>query len=88
MDIRHQLLSFGIDGVTIVRRRFGGGDQPLVVPAPLVAAFGGGCDPVKLDVFLPVCDALGCFADDFVAQGDQMLPSEAGIFLCQLSGVV
>ena len=57
-DIGHQLIRFGVDGVTMVCRRCGGGDQPQVAPSPLVATFGGFCEPLKFDVFLVACDAL------------------------------
>ena len=57
LDIRHQLLGFAINGMAVVQLRCGWGDHPLVAPAPLVAAFGGCCDFIKLDVLLPVCDA-------------------------------
>ena len=87
-DMRRQNLCLRIDGMAAIQFRCGRGDQPQVTPAPLMAAFGGCCDFFKLDVFLTACDALGCFGDDLVAQGDQMLPSEAGIFLGHLPGVV
>ena len=44
--MRHKLLRFGVDRVTMVCRWCDGGDHPLVTPVTLVAAFGGGCDPV------------------------------------------
>ena len=80
-DIGNQLLGFSIDGVAVVQLRCGWGNQPLVAPSPLVAAFGGTCDFLKLDIFLTSCDALRCGSDDLVAQGDQILPPEVGKFL-------
>ena len=87
-DMRHQLIRFGIDRMAVVELRCGRGDQTLVAPSPLVAAFGSTYDPVKLDVLLLAFDPLRCGGDDIVAQGDQMLLSEEGIFWGQLSGVV
>lgn len=49
-DMRHKLIRFGVDRVTMVCRRCGGGDQPQLTPAPLVAAFGGCFEPFELDM--------------------------------------
>ena len=74
LDMRHQLIRFGVDGVAVVQLLCGGGNQTLVTPALLVAAFGGTCDPAELDVFLAACDALGCFSDDLITQGGPDAP--------------
>ena len=58
LDIRHKLIRFGVDGVAVVESRCGGGDQSLVAPAPLVAAFGGFAYLLKFDVLLLICNLL------------------------------
>ena len=59
-DMRHERIRFGVDGVTVVRRRCGGGDQPQVAPVPLVAAFGGCCslDGDRLVTALLFCNQI------------------------------
>lgn len=66
-DMRRQNLCLRIDGVALVLLRRGGGDQSLVAPSPLVAAFGGFAYPLKFDVLLLICNLLRHICDDLVA---------------------
>jgi hypothetical protein len=57
-DMRHQLIRFGVDRMAVVELRCGWGNQPLVVPALLVAAFSGFAYLLKFDVLLSICNLL------------------------------